>query len=148
MARGYPDFFGTAIFPKYGGASQQDAGDFGVANGDTDVFLTIVGKGRSYGGLLRFWGTGNVHTNARIFVNVDGTEFASQFPDQQLEQGIFLSLHQFIKLVGYYQDDVNEYVTYTYVGDFTFEQSIVLSLENTSGALVLGQSWFWWALVA
>jgi len=51
MPRGYPDYFGQSIFPKYGGARRKSFYSVIVANTENDI-VVVSGKGVIFGGWL------------------------------------------------------------------------------------------------
>lgn len=45
MARGFPDYFGRSIWPKYGTATSKIGTSVNVASGDTDTIFSLSGMG-------------------------------------------------------------------------------------------------------
>lgn len=54
MARGYPDFFGTSVFPSPGSASRSVSGGTNCPAGAVTSILTLTGKGTVFAGWISF----------------------------------------------------------------------------------------------
>ena len=147
MARGYPDFFGFSIFPQFGTLTEEDSGLFAIVTGNTQTLFTITQKGKSYGGILRYNGQGDVHLKTQAIVIVDGVTISDEVPAGQIHYGYYVIPNQFINLVDYHITDTYEYVVFNFGTDFSWGKSVVVNLENTSGMNIAGQCWYWWAKV-
>jgi len=54
MPRGYPDYFGQSIIPRYGSAKKQDGLVSSIAHGSSKWVLNISTKGIIHGGYVAF----------------------------------------------------------------------------------------------
>lgn len=70
MARGYPDFFGISIIPKYGTTYRATGVAVVTASDRTDI-ITVTGKGILFGGTIDAYNGGN-QQNSDIYLYIDG----------------------------------------------------------------------------
>jgi len=147
MARGYPDFYGYEIIPKYGLPNLEVWGTDDIANGDTATLINAVGKGRSYQGYIWFYGLGTVHHTAMLSIIIDGVTITYASAENEYEYGFYLDGNQLFNVTRYMVDDTNEYVTYSAARDYTWGQSLVVTLRNTTGFLLTTRASFLWGQV-
>jgi len=145
MARGYPDFFGPTMFP-YGGTpvDEQDIA-FTVGNGFNEEFVNIVDQGRTNGGDVFFYGTGDLRNNAIIFVWVDNVAYSFWTIDQMLMYGFHQNQDAILRLTDFHVTATTEYAAFRYARDFSFGVSMAITLMNVSGADIDGNSHLFWA---
>ena len=147
MARGYPDFFGQSIFPKYGTPIHVLKPGTVVLDGATEIVFNIIGKGRTYGGWIRWLGVDSVFRATRLIVTIDAVVMTFLFPDEDLERNISSKVAQAFSLTEYAVDDINKQVVYTGEKDWTFEQSFLVQLVNDSGANIIVVGEFNWGQI-
>jgi len=145
MARGYPDFFGPTMFP-YGGTpvDEQDLA-FTVGNGFNEEFVNIVDQGRTNGGDVFFYGTGDLRHNAIIFVWVDNVAYSFWTIDQILTYGFHQNQDAILRLTDFHVTATTEYAAFRYARDFSFGVSLAIMLMNVSGNDIDGSSHLFWA---
>jgi len=71
MAKGFPDYFGQSIWPKYGTMLTDDELVAGVAPGATATILYVTGQGQLRNASLFINGMGNP-ASIYILITVDG----------------------------------------------------------------------------
>jgi len=147
MARGYPDFFGQSIFPKYGLPVHELKPVAVVAAGDTEIIFNVVGKGRTYGGWIRWYGTDDVFRTTKLIVTIDAVVQTFLTPYLELDRNISSRTAQTFALTGYEVDDLHENVVYTGEKDWTFEQTFVVTLVNDTAANITVVGSFDWSQV-
>ena len=76
MARGYPDYFGQSIFPKYGGARQEVQNKVSVPAGTTKSIVTVTGKGVMYQAGIQVLGYTAAYSD-RFYLYVDNSLLAT-----------------------------------------------------------------------
>ena len=60
MARGYPDFFGRSIYPKYGVLQRHEAAFMGILPGATQTILNVTAQGTTGPSYLYATGIGDL----------------------------------------------------------------------------------------
>ena len=145
MARGYPDFFGPTMFP-YGGTPVDEQNlAFTVANLVTEDLVNIVDQGRTNGGEVFFYGTGDLRYNAFIFVWVDNVVYNFLTIDQLLTYGFHQNQEAILRLTDFHVTATTQYAAFRYARDFSFGVSMGISLLNMSGNDIDGTSHLFWA---
>ena len=147
MARGYPDFFGYSIVPKYGTPVHEVNPGANILAGDSATIFSAVGKGRTYGGWIRWFGTDDVFKMTKLIVIIDTVTQTFLTPYWALNQNSSLKTSQAFSLTGYEIDDVNKYVVYSGERDWTFGQSLIVQLNNDTAANITAVGSFDWAKV-
>ena len=147
MARGYPDFFGTPIFPNYGPLEQDDSGGFIIATGTDETLINITGKGRFYSGRLRYNGIGDVVNLTFPIITVDGDIVTYEPPYETFIYGYYLDKSRVINLVQYEKTTTGQNVVYMFCKDFLWGESLEVKLQNDSGNIITGRCWVEWAEV-
>lgn len=74
MARGYPDFFGQSIFPKFGALTYVDLASGVVAPGNWATVVDVSTKGQIHSCLIAIQEIGGTSEAVSIKVTVDGLE--------------------------------------------------------------------------
>jgi len=147
MSRGYPDFFGQSIFPKYGKPeldSRTGVWGFGL---DWLLVFEADSKGRSYGGYFHVKGTGQLDTGFKLRYTIDGSVYTGRAVQDELDYGFSLNESQLFYLTRYAQDDVNWNVGYAFTKDWTWEQSLVIEAQNATLANLTVIGYWQWAKV-
>ena len=147
MARGYPDFFGTSIVPKYG-APQQELYSEAVVTGVVDVdMVNFTGKGRSYSGYASFYGTGNVLTQCTVRFILDGIAFPYIAANSTLLWNRHADFDNFLSLSMMEITDTVERFCLIVCPDWTWSRSCIIQIHNSSGANVQAICELYWAKV-
>lgn len=128
MARGFPDYFGQSIFLKYGSLQEED--DNGtIDDGAKTAILSVDGKGKTYGGMLYWFGDASVYQDA-IFVDVDGVEVGGGSPAGGLVYNNHLCDNRIITLSSLKADLLRASVLIA--KDITFEENITIYMDPFS----------------
>ena len=135
MARGYPDFYGQQIFPKYGTPTSDFVVLLNCPNGATTQAFSINGPGRTYGGSLHFFSTNNSPNFVQLAVTIDGVLYNTYSLLRLLERNYTQRGDYFVQLLQYDAGD-DEYEL-AFLPDFTFYTSITVSVINNCGAALL-----------
>jgi len=126
MPRGYPDYFGQSIFPKYGTITIDDQ----VVNCPQGVVTTIhniEGKGRIYGGAFAT-GAGTPDTTDELQIIIDGiTLFNITMYDFW---DIFSPVEDHLPMRFLYYDTGSPKFRLAYIKDFTYEKSFVIKYKS------------------
>ncbi len=131
MARGYPDFFGYSIFPKYGTAELANSfGAIGSGAGEGDM-LSITGKGKLLSGFIRII-MGGVWVNNTINVYIDGIQVTT-FSITDWHNYSFIHLTSAPIFLSYY-NNADLYFFFIPNDNVTYGVSFRVGLVNTSGA--------------
>ena len=77
MARGYPDFFGTSVFPMYGNNGLAPNGPADVDPAATVTIFDIGGKFVCQGGFLDMWDDDGAGAT-QVDLYIDGVHFFGQ----------------------------------------------------------------------
>jgi len=127
MARGYPDFFGQLIVPKYGTAYTQAQLALTVgAAGNEDIF-SLAYKGRIYGGYFEL--TRPVgETFATIRVLIDGQTICQLAPENFINRGLVSPAVSALFAV-FISPVIARYV-FALTPDMVFEQTFVVNVAN------------------
>lgn len=127
MPRGYPDYFGRAMFPKYGtGLVANHLITNHLLEREVTMF-SIAGKGRLYYGWLYSYNITDTGAIS-ISIEVDGTEIFDEvlttFRDRHFQQinitPVFLVMYKTV---------LKQFV-FGFSGDITFEQTYVVKVDN------------------
>ena len=134
MAKGYPDFYGFSIFPRYGAVMSDQVVALNVADDDRVELHALIGKGRITGGVLRILG-------ALDFgwlwpeVWVDGVKLTYDMgPNATIlnfgrdSRGFPLALKNYLGKSGT--------ASWDYVNDYVFNETYSVWCNNESGAIV------------
>ena len=131
--RGYPDFFGYSLFPRYGIPVGENKMWTNVPNGGVETIFSIAGGGRTYGGFVKYYGDEDLFNMTAITAILDGVAHVSEAVSVELEYGIPAMRAQPFVLSQYEQRVVEQHVCYTGVPEWTFNTSMVVTLQNESG---------------
>lgn len=119
MPRGYPDYFGMSIFPKYG-LNSQETGVKACAPGYTTLF-TVSGKGRSSGGTIIIYDD-DFSVSDQLLIDIDGNNIMIQMISKLYEYNLTDDDCDFIRLKTYKTSTIKTIVM-TFVKGITFDQS-------------------------
>lgn len=147
MGRGYPDFFGIPIFPNYGPFTVDDSDAVNCPAGAKTTILTIAGKGRSYGGWISWISVENIFQGSYIVFEIDGATIISTSPYWDLYFGHDRDDHRIARLNGYIYNETSYVVRYSIVRDFTWGESLVISLRNNTAVAFSGYATLYWSKV-
>jgi len=131
MARGYPDFYGQRIFPRYGTPTTDVAVMLNCPNLFTTGVFAIVGSGRTYDGGLHFWSTNDSPGFVQLTLDIDGVIYNTYSLADLLERNMVDHSNYFVSLTEYRLADDEYHVVFW--PDFTFHTSIEISVINNSG---------------
>jgi len=132
MARGYPDFFGQRIFPRYGVPTSDIAILLNCPNGATTEVFSIVGPGRTYGGGLHFFSANDFPIAVQLALTIDGVLYNTYSLAWLLERNYTQRGDYFVQLLQFDAGD-DEYEV-AFLPDFTFHALITVSVINNCGA--------------
>lgn len=144
--RGYPDYFGQSIFPKYGTPHRiYNDGDNAPASVKTAI-ITALGKGKSYGGSIYCYSVWD-NRDCIVTLEIDGiTTFEMDF-EEMTRRAIFDGAGSTVWLSKYVWDTDRLITSLRISPDITFEQSLVLSITPTVSGPVLYYNDFSWVEV-
>jgi len=127
MARGYPDYFGTSIWPKYGTPVITTADDVIVHGGSTDTMLTISCSGILF--LAHFYIYCDDLANSHyLYFYVDGVLVSSKKLDNlTIDSGLNGSADL---LNAVYFDNMAHAWVFELAREIPFHDSIVFKVKN------------------
>jgi len=143
MPRGYPDYFGQSVFPKYGTASLEAAMVNAVADDETEL-IKIEGKGRTYGGVV-ISPDPDLKTTSRVRIYIDDELFFNWSIHSLYLHG-FTSMTPLPESILCYDPTSPNYA----IGiekDLTFEQSFALKFDNTAAAVITIAYYMYYSLI-
>ena len=120
MARGYPDFYGQEIFPKYGLPVDEVKASAIIVSGNWETVFNIIGKGRTYGGWIRLTGILDIWTTSLIRVIIDDVTFTLLTPEMELNYNTHSKPAHPFSLTRYQRTDLSYNVAWTGEKDWTF----------------------------
>ena len=130
MAKGYPDFYGFSIFPKYGSVMIDDFPSAAVGPGATVAIHEVFGNGRIYGGHLyctAFADWSDIYV--RVFI--DGVQMnVNNSVSQMFAQYGHVDVEWPLQLVNYRGD--GGHAVFAAEKDYTFTDTYLIEIENTS----------------
>jgi len=129
MPRGYPDYFGQSIFPKYGGFKTYQHSELNLSSVNYTTIVNVTAKGKIYDGYLCFVGTA-MDVFAKLKVTIDGAVTQETTLDFLLNRFWSFSNRGILNIIAW--NDEDEYY-YVQVGkDITFEQSYKIEAKGTN----------------
>lgn len=138
MARGFPDFFGTSIFPTFGNFEEAHYSSVGEPSLVAIDAITITGKGIVRGGHGHFE-SGTEDGDALYFVDavIDGATsipLATAYPDERYN---VIPAQTFAKIENIEYEDSR--VEFHLTGEIPFTTSFVLRItpQFTTGPVLL-----------
>jgi len=147
MARGYPDFFGFSIVPKYGTPVYEQKLAAIVATLNWENIFTCTGKGRTYGGYIYTAAVNNSFTNSYLRTTIDGVQFNWPYPKVELDRAIYRVVTKPFSLTAYFRTALTWEINWTAEKDFTFGQSFIVDFYNGSAGNVTIDGIFMWGQV-
>ena len=131
MAKGYPDYFGTPIFPQYGtfDATLTPAG--AVNNGNTKTMWELTGKGRIYGGAIRSTVIDNNPEGIFFTITVDDVSHNTDYVGLMVDRGNAHLGSRFIQIRRYNLSD-NIFML-EMMGGLIYGVNYKIVLDNRSG---------------
>lgn len=147
MARGYPDFFGYQVVPKYGTPVYEQKLAAIVATLNWENIFTITGKGRTYGGYIYTAAVNNSFTNSYLRTTIDGVQFDWPYPSVELDRAIYRVTTKPFALTMYVRTALTWELNWTAEKDFTFGQSFIVDFFNGSAGNVTIDGIFMWGRV-
>lgn len=132
MARGYPDFFGHNLFPKYGLLGKQDEQSTLIANGATGTIFTLSQKGVVYGGWINCVLSAGNPSNLTVYFNIDTAEMTMMNPYIVMGNGMFKPGYSLYHILFY--DTVQNKVILGMPQGATFGTLFEVKIKNASGA--------------
>jgi len=144
MARGYPDFYGYQIVPKYGMPTFETKIATVFPTAAWENVFNIAGKGRSYGGHVFLYGVNDVTASSMIRVTIDGVVFTLTTPAFDLQCGLYLNESQPF-LLTYLEHQTAVYLcAWQAIKDWTFGLTYVVDVFNGSGVNAVVRGDFTW----
>jgi len=134
MARGYPDFYGISIFPKYGSPTIDPAVLINCPNAATTQVFYVAGKGRIYGGSLRLVLAVGFPVACQLALLVDGVLHNTWSLSQLLEYN-FTQFPDFLVHLTEYNREDDIYVL-TFRDNVSFQISVEVQVINNTGGAV------------
>ena len=147
MARGYPDFFGQSIFPKYGKPELEGMTGIKATGLDWKYVFQTDSKGRSYGGYFHVKGISGLRTGYKLRYTIDGSVYTGRTVEEELDYGFQFNDSHLFFLTRWAQDDINQNICHAFTKDWTWEQSLFVEMQNTSGVNLTVIGYFQWAKV-
>jgi len=147
MARGYPDFYGYEIVPKYGTPVDEIKAAAIVVTGNWETVFNITGKGRTYGGYIVLSSILEAFTTALLRVIIDGVTFTLLTPAVELAYNINSKVAQPFSLTRYQQTALSQSIVWTGERDWTFGMSFFVEVYQNSGANATVEGDFLWGRV-
>ena len=131
MAKGYPDFYGFSIFPRYGAIMVDQQIALVVPNLATTTIHELTGKGRIAGGSFRIrWCTD--WSLAWPIVTIDGNVLTHATGITSLLNTFGQGCEGFPVALKHYSGD-GATVSFDYVKDYVFNNSYKVEFYNFSG---------------
>ena len=143
MPRGYPDYFGQSIFPKYGVFTKEN-GTTTIAALSTDTVIKVTDKGRTYGARLHIDESFDV-SNCVFRLVIDGTIVYDTTPAVSLKHNITEEGQAPFYLRRY--DSIDNSYTLCLSKDITFEQSLEITFQNVTANSVDVEYYLYYAKV-
>jgi len=143
MARGYPDYFGQGIFPKYGGA-RRIAGSKTVNAGNTETLFTVSGKGIIYGGEMFINNTPGHHSDV-FTLYVDSVLIYVAQPDVLYANGYLSGVGIPVYITKYDRFTGDFYIVVS--GGITFDEEVKVTLKNNGANSVIGEYRLYYTLI-
>ena len=141
MPRGYPDYFGQSIFPKYGSLKVATGSGISLPNGVEKTVVSISGKGQVYSGFMSISGTVSpVNTSCRVYV--DNNLIFAQTIKNMLDHGFTLPDTTLLYVREY--NTTNNYALIVVMKGITFEVNFVLKALATASATLSGSGNIYW----
>jgi len=144
MPRGYPDYFGQSIFPKYGKTRLKTQDDDTVTNNATETVLTITGKGRIFGGWIKCL-VETASNNFWVKLYIDDNIISSDQPALHRFRGIIPGVNAVVVITEY--NSVSGIYTFTIGNELTFESSFRIDIYNLTGDNIYIDSDIYYTLV-
>ena len=127
MARGYPDFFGQLIVPKYGTAYTQASLALTIAAAGNEDIFSLAYKGRIYGGYFELERPVG-ETFATIRVLIDGQTVCQLAPENFMNRGLVSPAVSALFAV-FISSVIARYV-FALTPDMVFEQTFIVNVAN------------------
>lgn len=128
MPRGYPDYFGQQMFPKYGGAKFTSKYKVITTSGNVEV-LAISGKGRIYGGYM-YTKDPDSTKNDRFRLRIDGETIPAPDFEALLSYGHISTTDTLLYII-YYDELTPKYVV-GLKNNITFDYDFAVLYNKTS----------------
>lgn len=128
MARGYPDYFGQSIFPRYGDTIPVDYGVTATAHATTQL-LSLTDKGFLLSASIEINGLGDNWSDF-IKITVDGQDIPHESFSELYEQNI-IHENDFIMWLTCYDINTQRYAI-SIIRNLQFQESLVVSYVNQS----------------
>lgn len=143
MAKDHPDYFGTPVHKKQGGATE-DGGTTVVAPAGAEVLVTVSGKGVVHNMTLYCDGTDSQATST-VTVSIDGNIISSRTIN---------SIHKNTgphPVIGEWAIQRVDEILFTYAaimqGPISFESAVVISFTNNGAANVNADGYVTYSLI-
>jgi len=129
VARGYPDYFGQSIFPKYGGAKEVSGSKTVTANTENTI-VEVSGKGVLYSGGLYAQGSDKCKDD-RVRIYIDNVSIVTISFTALLTRGLVIVPNDIVTLT-YYSDIEFKYHV-SFLREVTFDEGFKITYEEKSG---------------
>lgn len=134
MPRGYPDFYGYSIVPKYGSAQEETDSSWLASVAGYTTILKATGKGRSYSGYVLAYGAGTIIEDFKVEFEIDGVTFTPRAANSVLIWNYHADWKNLLNLSCAEVYDTGERVCFIVAPDWTWIEYCEIRVENTSGA--------------
>lgn len=132
MARGYPDYFGQSIWPKYGTMFQDFSGAVTVAKDATETINTITGQGSILCGYVYLLGKAYFPVGI-VKLTIDDTEITS-LNINSVEPNVFNRDYPY-PLWFHYADLLSLECSLGVREGVSWRSSIVVTVKNSTGVV-------------
>ena len=137
MARGYPDYFGQSMWPKYGAPLMDSAEEIGMANLATKTLHSIAAQGVLYDLTVLISGSSSID-GAIFYLKIDGEEITRWAPNSAYERFYHITGTEAIVV------EVIDFETRMMIvrlrRELPFRSSVVLTVYNGTGDFVTVRS--------
>ncbi len=130
MSKGYPDYFGTSIWPKYGTALLAGGDVVVVPAGQTLIVLSITGAGVLEAGSIIYSVVSGVEL-CSVIIYIDGESLESCMLDPEQSHGNLNGSHGVLSLA--YHNVVLEYGVVLLTRELPFHDSVTIYFTNGTG---------------
>ncbi len=127
MAKGYPDYFGTSIWPKYGTAILAGGDAMFAIAGATTTVLSIDGQGVLVMARISYaFGAGYLESAMRLIV--DGSVFQYLSLDPNQGSGNVNGAHDLLSIA--YHNELSTLAVVLLTREIPFHDTIVINITN------------------
>ena len=145
MARGYPDYFGQSMWPKYGAPLMDSAEGIGIANLATETLHSIAAQGVLYDLTVQILGGSSIE-GAVFYLKIDGEEITRWVASSLYERFYQITGSEVIVV------EMIDFETRTMIvrlrRELPFHSSVVLTVYNGTGDTVLVRSYLVYYVVS